>query len=131
VRILVLEDNETLAAAICRFLRFLGHDVRGAANLCEARLVLAEERIELLLADVQLPDGLGTDLLLDLRPDCRMVTMSGLEMQLPKVRDSRWRAHLPKPVTPEDLEAMLQRETGEGRRPRRRSPEKVAPAGTA
>lgn len=55
--ILVRADDPALRGAV----------VLGAATLAEARRILANETIDLLLLDVHLPDGLGLDLAAELR----------------------------------------------------------------
>ena len=63
--ILLVEDEEAHAELVCR--AFEAHRERFhltvASNLAEARAYLAEARPHLIITDLRLPDGLGTDLL--------------------------------------------------------------------
>jgi len=61
--VLLVEDDRALRELITRHLRAgRGFDVHPAGTLLEARRVLSEGRVDVLLADVGLPDGLGLEL---------------------------------------------------------------------
>jgi CheY-like chemotaxis protein len=74
-----------------------------AASLGEARRILASERIDLLLLDVHLPDGLGLDLATELRGDSAdrpaivALTASVLPAEQQAALDSGCDAFLAKP----------------------------------
>ena len=59
-RILVLEDNAYLAAALGRLLKRIGYDVRHV-NCCAAARAL-DERFDLGVFDLELPDGGGIEI---------------------------------------------------------------------
>jgi predicted glycosyltransferase len=61
--ILLLEDEPIIARNICRVLGRDGHVVTHAATAKEARLRLANARFDLVLADVNLGDGDGLEVL--------------------------------------------------------------------
>jgi PAS domain S-box-containing protein len=61
-RILYVEDDSDLVQVITSMVGETA-DVAGAASLAEAREALARERFDLVLLDVNLPDGSGLDLL--------------------------------------------------------------------
>ena len=63
MRLLVVEDNKTLARAIGRVLRDGGYCVDIAADTADAFAALSTDRIDLVLLDLSLPDGDGLDLL--------------------------------------------------------------------
>jgi CheY-like chemotaxis protein len=56
-RILIVEDNPLNRLLIHDLLELRGHEVVEAATVDEARAVLAAERPDLLLLDVQIPGG--------------------------------------------------------------------------
>jgi len=62
-RVLVVEDDPSVAAVMGVFLRGLGYDVRLGATVAEAWTLVHDHRPSLVIADEQLPDGLGSDLL--------------------------------------------------------------------
>jgi len=60
---LVVDDETLLRRQIASHLEKLGADVTGVADLASARKSLAADEFDLVFLDVNLPDGLGTDLL--------------------------------------------------------------------
>jgi two-component system, NtrC family, response regulator AtoC len=61
--ILVLEDETLLRKQVAAALEHMGMDVTGVATLAAARQVLGQLSFDFVLLDVNLPDGLGTNLL--------------------------------------------------------------------
>jgi len=62
-RALIVEDDPSFLAALAELVRAEGFAVREASTLAEARAAIAEFRPEVLLVDLHLPDGPGTELL--------------------------------------------------------------------
>lgn len=62
MRLLIVEDELELAAALARGLRRQGHAVDMAATAGEAQLKIASAGYDLILLDWNLPDGAGVDL---------------------------------------------------------------------
>ena len=67
--ILLLEDDETLGRGIAMALTGPEVSVACRSTLAKAREALAEERFDLLILDVNLPDGSGLDLLRQVRSE--------------------------------------------------------------
>jgi two-component system, NtrC family, response regulator AtoC len=65
-RILILEDDDLLRQVTAERLEREGYAVVAAASLAEARALLDQQTPDLAVLDIQLPDGLGTDLLEEL-----------------------------------------------------------------
>ena len=65
--IFLLEDDQTLGHGIVMALETPGRTVTLAGTLQEGRAVLARERFDLLILDINLPDGSGLELLRQLR----------------------------------------------------------------
>ena len=63
LNLLVVEDEPLLRRQLTANLERFGADVTGAENLATARQWLRDEPFDFVLLDVNLPDGLGTDLL--------------------------------------------------------------------
>ena len=61
--VLVVEDDSSLREVLCELLRDAGYSTKGAGSLGEAREVLAHEKPSMLMLDLELPDGSGTELL--------------------------------------------------------------------
>ena len=67
--IFLLEDDETLGRGIAMALAGPEASVTCRPTLAQAREVLAEERFDLLILDINLPDGSGLDLLRQVRSE--------------------------------------------------------------
>jgi CheY-like chemotaxis protein len=97
------------------FLHALGHRAHLARNVQDALVLAAsaEEPFDLLLSDIQLPDGNGWELLRHLRKagrtPQRAIALSGWgsEEDLAKSQKAGYQAHLVKPAKPEILKAAL------------------------
>ena len=61
-RMLVVDDEPAMRAAVSGFLRSLGHDVQTAANAVEARAHLATSEYDVVLLDLRMPDPGGESL---------------------------------------------------------------------
>ena len=68
-RIFLLEDDETLGRGIAMALTGPETSVICRSSLAKAREALAEDRFDLLILDVNLPDGSGLDLLRQVRAE--------------------------------------------------------------
>lgn len=74
-RVLVVEDDANLAAMLWEQLAIAGYGVELASTLAEARAALADVPFDLLVLDLQLPDGDGLDLAEEIRQDDRMAVL--------------------------------------------------------
>ena len=63
LNILILEDEILLRKQMAAFFQLQGADATGAGTLASARQLLQELPFDFVILDVNLPDGLGTDLL--------------------------------------------------------------------
>ena len=101
LRILVIEDHEDTADAMKVALGRLGHQVLLARTLEEAR-ALAQQPFDVLISDVQLPDGSGLDLMRELSAQhpVKGIAMSGFgtESDVRRSREAGFHTHLVKPV---------------------------------
>src|SRR5262249_4222057 len=109
MRILLVEDHEFTAALLARLLRSCVYEVMEAGNVSTA-LELAERRpIDLVISDLQLPDGTGLEMMSHLSRvhGLRGIAVSGYGMQedLLQSRQVGFIEHLVKPVTFESVQA--------------------------
>jgi DNA-binding response OmpR family regulator len=65
--ILVLEDDSSISELLTWILSDVGYRVTCVDSLREARRVVAEMKPDVVIADLLLPDGLGSDLVYDLK----------------------------------------------------------------
>lgn len=80
--ILVVEDNLALRDIMVQTLRYLGHSVKAVGSVKEAlyALEIGGENIDVLLSDVQLPDGNGYELIEEVQskfPHIKFILMTG------------------------------------------------------
>jgi two-component system, NtrC family, response regulator AtoC len=112
--ILIVDDEENALRNISAFLSSKGFEIITATKLAEARAVLQRGEPDIVLLDVQLPDGYGPDLLeetihLPNRPPIIMITAYGeIEMAVEAMKNG---AHdfLQKPIEFTRLEQSINR----------------------
>ena len=112
--ILIVDDEETFRKNTENYLSAKGYEVSGAGTLEEAKAHLAKNDTELILLDVQLPDGYGPNLLYEpanmtSRPPIILMTAYGdIEMAVDAMKNG---AHdfLTKPINYAQLEKSIQR----------------------
>lgn len=101
-RLLVAEDDKHTLAVLSRLLRQRGHNVQTAHTMEAALALAANHRFDLVISDLGLPDGHGTELMMKLARDygLRGVELSGygMEQDLAKTTQAGFIAHLIKPV---------------------------------
>jgi DNA-binding response OmpR family regulator len=114
-RVLVVEDEPTLRELLQdAFGRSLECQLHFAANIAEARRILSTQPIELLVTDISLPDGDGTDLLEAVRkhqPLAESIVITGKASMDGAINAFRHGAadFLPKPFTVDHLLARVRR----------------------
>ena len=116
LRVIVVEDHADTAEALRKFLTKIGYKVYVAPDLASARALAKAVEFDLLLSDLQLPDGTGWDLMEELTAEgpVRGVAMSGFntEADVERSRTVGFLDHLAKPLRPERLSAALRRAAG-------------------
>src|SRR5512133_3754268 len=112
--VLIVDDEDTFRRNAEDFLTARGYETRGVGTLAEARTCLLRGDSDVVLLDVQLPDGYGPNLLyetanLPVRPPIILITAYGdIEMAVDAMKNG---AHdfLAKPIQFSQLEKSLQR----------------------
>jgi DNA-binding response OmpR family regulator len=109
VRILLVEDEDSIRSALTRAFERDGHEVRAAASLAEARSMLSDWSPELAVSDLKLPDGDGLALVGTL--GIPVVMLSGYATYDDAVRALRCGAvdFFTKPVSIKDVRAAIAR----------------------
>ncbi len=106
-RILIVEDEATLRRVISRNLVGRGHLVQEAETVGAAIKAINDERPDLILLDINLPDRTGWDLLRDLRSReiiIPTIIVSAVRVSQGRIAEFSPLAYLPKPFP---LEALL------------------------
>ncbi|HEX7433225.1 MAG TPA: sigma-54 dependent transcriptional regulator [Anaerolineaceae bacterium] len=112
--VLIVDDEENARVIIGNFLNTKGYEVIDAATLADARRHLQKGTPDIILLDVQLPDGYGPNLLYEtaqmaMRPPIIMITAFGdVDMAVDAMKNG---AHdfLQKPIQLVQLEKSIQR----------------------
>jgi signal transduction histidine kinase/CheY-like chemotaxis protein len=101
--LLLVEDHAPTRTVLAHMLEGRGFRVLTAASLAESRAVAAQNRIEILISDIGLPDGTGYELMVELSAKYPVkgiaLTGYGMEHDLADSRRSGFAAHLTKPVS--------------------------------
>lgn len=112
LRVLVVEDHADTAEMIKRMLEAKGHQVQTAGDVAAALDTAAREDFDVLISDLGLPDGSGSDLMRELRNrGCQLpgIALSGYgqEPDIRQSRDAGFTTHLVKPVDMDHLLAVV------------------------
>jgi DNA-binding response OmpR family regulator len=114
--ILAIEDDWTVRTVLEHTLASAGHDVDIAPGLSDGRQLLADGRYDLVLLDVNLPDGSGLDLLREIRAGRRstgmaVLVLTGMRQEDAVVRGLELGAddYVTKPFSPPELLARVSR----------------------
>src|SRR2546429_4522324 len=113
LRILLVDDHQDTCTALEKLLVRRGHLVAATHNVRSAMEAAARNRFDLLISDIALPDGSGTELMTYLRAISRIpgIAISGFGMNgdVQKSLDAGFIEHLIKPIKLENLEASIER----------------------
>src|SRR5258706_7416899 len=113
-KIIVLEDDLVVRKSLEQQLRYKRYDVASASTLAAAQELLAKDNFDLMIVDVRLPDGEGTDLLKQLqsrpvKPLVIMISGHGTMKMAIECMHSGAFTFLPKPFSSEELAAWLKK----------------------
>ena len=117
LRIFVVEDHKDTLKALQLYLEQLGHIVLFAQTKAEALKEIPTSNCQVLISDINLPDGNGWELMRELensRPSYA-IALSGYGMKADRAMSSDvgFRHHVVKPVFPEKLDTLLDEATAE------------------
>ena len=113
-KIVVLEDDPVQRKNLESLLRYRRYDVASVTSIAAAEEMLGRDQFDLLLADVQLPDGSGIDLLKRLQAKTQrpltviMTAFGSIEAAVDCMRDGAFH-YLVKPFSAEQLEIILKK----------------------
>jgi signal transduction histidine kinase len=111
LRILLVEDHEPTRIALANLLSRREYTVSTAATVGEAQGFAAQNKFDLVVSDIGLPDGTGYELMSKLRDDFGLrgiaLTGYGMEQDVDRGKRAGFVAHLVKPIRIEALEKIL------------------------
>lgn len=115
LRLLVVEDHPDTLGTLTRLLTRRGYIVRTASCIAESLEVAREYEFDLLISDIGLPDGRGTELLEQLitlygrRPLAIAMSGFGMEDDVERSQQAGFSEHLTKPVEFSALQQAIAR----------------------
>jgi signal transduction histidine kinase/ActR/RegA family two-component response regulator len=110
LRILLVEDNKDTLMYLALVLEARGHKVTTAKRLSEALQAAAEHRFDLIVSDIELPDGSGLELMRQLNwrgQPAIALSGYGSEEDIRASRQAGFAEHLTKPVEISKLEETI------------------------
>ncbi|MCD6309887.1 MAG: response regulator [Candidatus Eremiobacteraeota bacterium] len=113
--IMVVEDNQSFREFLARYLKMFGYNVISAENGSVALEILEEEKPDLIISDVMMPemDGVQFYLVLKEREDLKSIPVIVLTVR-DEFEDIRYASllgidrYLSKPFDPEELRGLLE-----------------------
>jgi two-component system, chemotaxis family, CheB/CheR fusion protein len=116
LRVLLLEDHEDTRMVMSRLLASFGCRVTATGTVRDALAIAEHERFDLLVSDIGLPDGSGTEVMKTLRArhGTKGIALSGFGQpeDLRRSREAGFDTHLIKPVNFKTLQELIQRVAG-------------------
>ena len=111
LRVLLVEDHEATIQVLRRLLARAGHNVTSAMTVAGAMQAAENDRFDVVISDIGLPDGTGFQLMEELRNayHLRGIALSGYGMDedVQRARDAGFAAHLIKPVDFDQLQQTV------------------------
>ncbi len=112
LKILVVEDHDDTRNAVTRWFELEGHTVFSSPNKATGLALGREHDIDLLVCDLQLTDGDGSQLMQELAAEKSFVGIAvsghGAPSDLARTRAAGFFLHMIKPFAAEELEAAFQ-----------------------
>jgi DNA-binding response OmpR family regulator len=113
--ILLVDDNRTVLKTLLMILQLQGYAAEGVSSVAAAQDYLGQNRPHLVIADVNLPDGNGVDLAIQLRtvsPQTLILLTSGDSSGSPALERARQQGFdfelVSKPIAPPELLAKIE-----------------------
>ena len=109
-RILIVDDEHSIADTLVAVFRIKGHEALAAYNAESAMQIVEEFEPDIVLSDVMMGKMSGVDLAIYLakaRPACKVVLFSGQASTVDLLSEAHRKGHdfrlLPKPIHPQKL----------------------------
>ncbi|MEJ5220543.1 MAG: response regulator [Tepidiforma sp.] len=118
--ILVVDDDDPVRVMLARLLRTHGYTVLQAAHANEARAILAEQPVDLVVSDIVMPGESGIELrrsMLEQFPELPFILISGYSAEGPAEFAARTphTVFVQKPFAAEQFLALVETTLGAGR----------------
>jgi two-component system, NtrC family, response regulator HydG len=113
-KILVVDDERSIAGAVSLILSESGYEVFTAHTFAEAIKVLTDRQMDLVITDLRLSDATGIDLITHIKsatPDTEVILMTAygsLDITIEAIKSGAY-YYLDKPYTPDGLLTLVER----------------------
>jgi PAS domain S-box-containing protein len=114
LQVLIVDDQEDVADATAALAEALGHDVHTAYDGASALAFARRQRVDVIVADIGMPEMSGYDLAMHVRRDpalrhLKLVALTGYgrDRDHARVMSSGFDLHLTKPVTADELQSAF------------------------
>lgn len=97
---LLVDDEHEICELLCAMLRRTGTQCRFAHSLAEGRAAIASGTYDAVFVDVNLPDGLGYELIPEIKaitPDVRCIAISAMDAERSRAVAAGADVFIPKP----------------------------------
>jgi signal transduction histidine kinase/ActR/RegA family two-component response regulator len=113
IRLLLVDDNHDTLKYLSRLLSLRGHHVHTAADMASALQAACQVEFDLVVSDIELPDGSGLELLWTLRATRAIPAIAlsgfGAPSDIEQSRSAGFAVHLTKPVDFRQLDEAIRR----------------------
>ncbi len=113
-RILIVDDQRSVTVALDLILNAAGFEVLTAESIAESKKILRYASVDLVITDLQLPDGSGIDLITHIKsetPDTEVILMTAygsVDVAIEAIKHGAY-YYLEKPFEPDRLFALVER----------------------
>jgi len=112
IRILLVDDNRDTLKYLAKLLAVRGYHVQAAADLASALQAASDAEFDVLVSDIELPDGSGLELMWAVRASRAIPAIAlsgfGAPADIEQSRSAGFAIHLTKPVDFRRLEQAIQ-----------------------
>ena len=122
VTLLIVDDSMTMRAVIKKVVQMSGFEAEAyleAGSGADAIEVLAKEKVDLVLSDINMPEMSGIEMLRKIKADpglssipVIMISTEGSEERISEAQESGAAGYLKKPFQPEEVRALLDENLG-------------------
>ncbi len=122
ITLLIVDDSMTMRAVIKKVVQMSGFEAETyleAGSGAEAISVLANEKVDLVLSDINMPEMSGIQMLKKLKGGPQtssipviMISTEGSEERIKEALDNGASGYLKKPFQPEEVRALLEENLG-------------------
>ena len=123
ITLLIVDDSMTMRAVIKKVVQMSGFEAEAyleAGSGADAIEVLAREKVDLVLSDINMPEMSGIEMLQKVKADpglssipVIMISTEGSEERISEALESGAAGYLKKPFQPEEVRALLDENLGE------------------